>query len=314
MTTTPTASPELLDLNRMSFLTGTIVAAPILATDIVMHDLRITKAGIIYKGEEVNDAGAVHAALMDVLVHGTQLPPRAHPVSTVPARDTLIECIAEKLKSQHSWISNVAAANIVRRFAHQPAQERAEQYEVWNFAHEQWEPTDKNGYLAAHEKNRRIAQQEPVAAPQQVAAPRAQLVIGVAAPQGATISILQPHADGTTTVIYGGTHPAGDSMGRAVVAAAHANSPEIPDGSLIDEGTSAPGTPEAPRPVVMGIDYSTDYLTEQRAAMRDAAAQLVENALEGSLRADTARAIRALDATPRAAQLDGGQEGSESNG
>jgi len=68
-------------------------------------------------------------------------------------------------------------------------------------------------------------------AAQQAAAPGAQLVIGVAAPQGATISIMQPHADGTTTVIYGGTHPAGDSMGRAVVAAA----------------PSALGTPEAPQ-------------------------------------------------------------------
>jgi len=88
---------------------------------------------------------------------------------------------------------------------------------------------------------------------QQAAAPGAQLVIGVAAPQGATISIMQPHADGTTTVIYGGTHPAGDSMGRAVVAAAPANSPEIPDGSLTDEGTSAPGTPEAPSQLMQAL-------------------------------------------------------------
>jgi hypothetical protein len=85
------------------------------------------------------------------------------------------------------------------------------------------------------------------------------LVIGVAAPKGATISIMQPHGDGTTTVIYGGTHPAGDSMGRAVVAAAPANSPEIPDGSLTDEGTSAPGTPEAPQTAeAVEWSFSTD--------------------------------------------------------
>lgn len=134
-------------------------------------------------------------------------------------------------------------------------------------------------------------------AAQQAAAPGAQLVIGVAAPQGATISIMQPHADGTTTVIYGGTHPAGDSMGRAVVAAAPANSPEIPDGSLADEGTSAPGTPEAPSGyAVVPIEPTERMIYEGGIGRRD---QMVDAA-------DVWRQML------RAAQLDGGQEGSES--
>lgn len=132
---------------------------------------------------------------------------------------------------------------------------------------------------------------------QQAAAPGAQLVIGVAAPQGATISIMQPHADGTTTVIYGGTHPAGDSIGRAVVAAAPANSPEIPDGSLTDEGTSAPGTPEAPSGyAIVPIEPTERMIYEGGIGRRD---QMVDAA-------DVWRQML------RAAQLDGGQEGSES--
>ncbi|WP_312517262.1 hypothetical protein [Massilia sp.] len=83
---------------------------------------------------------------------------------------------------------------------------------------------------------------------------------------------------------------------------------------LLAAAPSAPGTQEAPRYAFIGIDWSTDYLTEQRAAMRDTAAQLVENAQEGSLQADTARAIRALDAPPRAAQFNGGQGEAASHG
>jgi len=76
----------------------------------------------------------------------------------------------------------------------------------------------------------------------------------------------------------------------------------------------------------MGIDWSTDYLTEQRAAMRDQAAQLAESygpsrliakarpsetiqgRWEGEQAASSniAAAIRALDPAPRPAQLDGG--------
>lgn len=44
----------------------------------------------------------------------------------------------------------------------------------------------------------------------------AELRIGVSATdQGATICIMQPHADGTITVVYTETHPLGDSLGRA---------------------------------------------------------------------------------------------------
>lgn len=39
------------------------------AQDIVMHDLRITKDGIIFKGQRIEDAGQVHAALREVM-HG----------------------------------------------------------------------------------------------------------------------------------------------------------------------------------------------------------------------------------------------------
>lgn len=57
-------------------LTGTIVAAPVIVPDIVMHGLRITKDGITYNNQEIKDAGAVHAALLDVLC-GKPLPPAA---------------------------------------------------------------------------------------------------------------------------------------------------------------------------------------------------------------------------------------------
>ncbi|AZS78808.1 hypothetical protein ELS24_10350 [Achromobacter spanius] len=47
----------------------------------------------------------------------------------------------------------------------------------------------------------------------------AELRIGVSATdQGATICIMQPHTDGTITVVYTETHPLGDSLGRAVLA------------------------------------------------------------------------------------------------
>lgn len=55
---------------------------------------------------------------------------------------------------------------------------------------------------------------------------------------------------------------------------------------------------EPAAPITLGIDWSTDYLTEQRAAMRDQAAELVEQARDGSRRSDTARAIRQLDPRP----------------
>jgi hypothetical protein len=62
--------------------TATINAAPVLVPDIVMHGLRITKDGIIYNGQEVKDAGAVHAALMDVL-SGKPLAPAAPSAASI---------------------------------------------------------------------------------------------------------------------------------------------------------------------------------------------------------------------------------------
>ena len=139
---------------------------------------------------------------------------------------------------------------------------------------------------------------------QQTAAAGAQLVIGVAAPQGATISILQPHADGTTTVIYGGTHPAGDSMGRAVVAAAPGNTPEF--GGI---KTSALGTPEAP-----SDQTRLDWLIENDAMVyrgeRFLVAQPNRPGIEGWGFGETPRAAIDAAIAHRTAQLDGGQEGS----
>ena len=50
----------------------------------------------------------------------------------------------------------------------------------------------------------------------QLRCPVADIRIGVSASgQGATICIMQPYADGSTTTIYSEMHPLGDSMGRA---------------------------------------------------------------------------------------------------
>jgi hypothetical protein len=50
------------------------------------------------------------------------------------------------------------------------------------------------------------------------AAASAELRIGVSATEhGATVCIMQPHADGSATVIYSATHPTGDSMGSAAL-------------------------------------------------------------------------------------------------
>jgi len=56
---------------------------------------------------------------------------------------------------------------------------------------------------------------------EQAGEPVAEICIGVSTTgQEATICIMQPHNDGTTTVIYSQTHPLGDSMGRASLASA----------------------------------------------------------------------------------------------
>lgn len=50
-------------------------------------------------------------------------------------------------------------------------------------------------------------------------APVADIRIGVSATgQGATVCVMQQHADGTATVIYSEPHPLGDSVGRAALA------------------------------------------------------------------------------------------------
>ncbi|MCV6799331.1 hypothetical protein OII53_24820 [Achromobacter ruhlandii] len=54
-------------------------------------------------------------------------------------------------------------------------------------------------------------------------APVADIRIGVSATgQGATVCVMQQHADGTATVIYSEPHPLGDSVGRAALANAPA--------------------------------------------------------------------------------------------
>jgi len=143
-------------------------------------------------------------------------------------------------------------------------------------------------------------------AAQQAAAPGAQLVIGVAAPQGATISIMQPHADGTTTVIYGGTHPVGDSMGRAVVAAA----------------PSAPGAPEAPAKLprlyrfdcyvgktkmAAGVGVHATSMEEAEQKARKLADKDETIKFESNQPCHVTRKCGICAAYERAAQLDGGQ-------
>ena len=55
----------------------------------------------------------------------------------------------------------------------------------------------------------------------QLRCPVADIRIGVSASgQGATICIMQPYADGSTTTIYSEMHPLGDSMGRATLVGA----------------------------------------------------------------------------------------------
>ncbi len=52
-------------------------------------------------------------------------------------------------------------------------------------------------------------------------APVAEVQIGVSVTeQGATVCLMQPHANGSATVIYSNTHPPGDSLGRAALASA----------------------------------------------------------------------------------------------
>ena len=61
----------------------------------------------------------------------------------------------------------------------------------------------------------------------QLRCPVADIRIGVSASgQGATICIMQPYADGSTTTIYSEMHPLGDSMGRATWWAPSANAPK----------------------------------------------------------------------------------------
>jgi hypothetical protein len=55
-------------------LQGLTIGAMNIVPDIVLHGLRITPKGIIYNGQELQHAGEVHAALLDVLNGRRQLP------------------------------------------------------------------------------------------------------------------------------------------------------------------------------------------------------------------------------------------------
>jgi len=85
-------------------------------------------------------------------------------------------------------------------------------------------------------------------------APVAEVQIGVSVTaQGATVCLMQPHADGSATVIYSETHPIGDSAGRAALASAPvADRQRLRE--LVDvvwneatESTAVPDTPWADR-------------------------------------------------------------------
>jgi len=61
--------------------------------------------------------------------------------------------------------------------------------------------------------NERCAARAATSAPGTPEAPASGvLCIGVAAPKGATVSVIQRKPDGTSTVLHGATHPVGDSM------------------------------------------------------------------------------------------------------
>jgi hypothetical protein len=238
------------------------------------------------------------------------------PAPTVPAgdaikswKDRLFEHQPDARKYPTGVVHDLGAAykdaeiaDLRAALAHQPAQEQAEPVRTLPESL----PEEVAQYLqsrlhspickaeAVWKKLRAMliaAQQEPVAAPQQAAAPS---VESVEPPRMTTdesreylIKFMEKHFTDKTYHRYirgerGSVNLAGDfawQMARALrmLAAAPGNSPEIPDGSLIDEGTSAPGTPEVP----------VECLT-----------------------CDAEYCARCPVAKQRGAQLDGGQEGS----
>jgi len=248
-----------------------------------------------------------HAELMRLQEENARL--RANqPAPPVPAtRDAIeeaaqvFEAAADHNRSKGRTIlahSQQSRANRIRKEldgapAHQPAQEQAEP-DLWvqyidgvktqNVARDAEEK-------ATVERTRRImapgtamtwraffaAQQEPVAAPQQAAAP--------------------------------------------------GNSPEIPDGSLINEGTSAPGTPEAPAKLprlyrfdcyvgktkmAAGVGVHASTMEEAEKKTRKLIEKEETIKFESNDPCHATRKCSICAAYDRAAQLDGGQEGSGS--
>lgn len=206
MTTTSTASAELPDVDRRAIQTGTIFAASFFAADIVMHGLRITKDGIIYDGQEVKDAGAVHAALMEVLVRGAPLPHRAQPEGGPPqaaANRAVIEEAAQVLESAAAH--NRAKGRTVLEWTQQDRAERLRAILA--------QPAASLSPLCG-------------AQPAESRKETAQLSIGFANnDQGVHVSVMQQHAGGAVTLLHQSKVPAGDSFTRFAVAAQQAAAP-----------------------------------------------------------------------------------------
>lgn len=109
---------------------------------------------------------------------------------------------------------------------------------------------------------------------------------GISLPAARTWSILLTSANHGTVGPVGSTFPhAGEKHERVqVIEIVEAGAPPAP-------GVDLAGL------VVVGIDWSSDFLAEVRANGLEEAAGLVDAAAEGSLRSATAAAIRALKST-----------------
>jgi len=287
MTTTPTASPELPDSGRRTheLKTDPAVFAAVLA-GAKTHEIRLNDRGF-QVGDEL--------LLRETMATGADMRslPRTYPL-------TYTGRTATRIVSHIQTGYGLADGWCILSFAGRAQPDGEASQAGCTVPPEGWYCTRAPGHdgpCAAW----------PIA--QQAATPGARLVIGVAAPAGAIVSIMQPHADGTITAIYGGTHPAGDSMGRAVVAPA----------------PSAPGIPEAPQPPFPVSDEEMaalrrfwecasdgeGYDVEKTMMQRLAEMGLVQRK-SGAYYMVTEFGLYVLReyTIPRAAQLDGGQEGS----
>jgi len=393
MTTTPTASPELPDLDKLEALAraatpGTWLHRKDPGNFGAMHCVKLpgergewvcdcvdnadvsTVGGVAGERNAAFIAAANPAAVLELIALARRAALANQPAPTVPAGDALrveagklapilrgmceggdvhgdgVDIYADDYMAGDGDTYVVRAAALLEQvaaLAHQPAQEQAEQK---RWANEQFltaarvalvsmahaaekhgiYQTDYERFSAAVEK---FAQQEPVAAPTDDLTDEDRQLVARAMERlrkGAAGECRLPPAGWHCTRKPGHDGPcAAEPVAAPQQAAAPGNSPEIPDGS-----TSAPGTPEAPKggaqllAELLGAPslYSQVYVAAtvghgwSGPAARDAADAAVQE--YGDSPAGLVEDLQSiLDEVLRvdgAAQLDGGQEGSESNG